>query len=134
MPGPVAMPACGKLSATYCRIAAFSVSTSPSSVRKVGTSPSGFTLRKSEPSFCTTLVLGSTSRKLAEAPASYSAILVPIEQASGEKYTSMSASLGVDQPRRRKQTGRVDFYTVPHNIHRVKEFFAKWYKKVKSRR
>src|SRR5437588_654294 len=61
MPGPVAMPACGKRSATYCRIAAFSVSTSPSSVRSVGTSPSGLTCRKSEPSFCTTLVLGSTS-------------------------------------------------------------------------
>jgi hypothetical protein len=27
----------------------------------------------------------------------------------------------------------VDFYTVSHNINPVKEFFAKWYKKVKSR-
>jgi hypothetical protein len=29
--------------------------------------------------------------------------------------------------------GRVDFYTVPHNINEVKEFIAKWYKKVKGR-
>jgi hypothetical protein len=28
----------------------------------------------------------------------------------------------------------VDFYTVPHNISQVKEFFAKWYKKARSRR
>ncbi len=28
----------------------------------------------------------------------------------------------------------VDFYTVPHNINRVKEFCSKWYKKVESRR
>jgi hypothetical protein len=27
----------------------------------------------------------------------------------------------------------VDFYTVSHNIIPVKEFFAKWYKKVKNR-
>jgi hypothetical protein len=27
----------------------------------------------------------------------------------------------------------IDFYTVSHNINLVKEFFAKWYKKVKSR-
>jgi hypothetical protein len=27
----------------------------------------------------------------------------------------------------------IDIYTVPHNINQVKEFFAKWYKKVKSR-
>ena len=28
----------------------------------------------------------------------------------------------------------VDFYTVSHNINRVKEFIAKWYKKLRSRR
>jgi hypothetical protein len=65
-------------------------------------------------------------------PASYSAILVAIEQASGEKYKSMSASLAVDQPRQLKKW-RIDFYTVSHNIGRVKELFAKWYKKVESR-
>jgi hypothetical protein len=65
-------------------------------------------------------------------PASYSAILVAIEQASGEKYKSMSASLAVDQPRQ-PQKWRIDFYTVSHNIGRVKELFAKWYKKVKDR-
>jgi hypothetical protein len=32
------------------------------------------------------------------------------------------------------QAGGIDFYTVPHNINQVKEFIAKWYKKVKSRR
>ena len=26
----------------------------------------------------------------------------------------------------------IDFYTVPHNINRVKEFFARWYKKVRK--
>jgi hypothetical protein len=36
-------------------------------------------------SFSTVLVFGSTSMKLADWPASYSAILVAIEQASGEK-------------------------------------------------
>jgi hypothetical protein len=44
---------------------------------------------------------------------------VAIEQASGEKYRSIDASL-------------VDFYTVPHNMALVKEFIAKWYKKLKS--
>jgi hypothetical protein len=29
--------------------------------------------------------------------------------------------------------GGIDFYTVPHNIKPVKEFIAKWYKKVRSR-
>jgi hypothetical protein len=29
--------------------------------------------------------------------------------------------------------GGIDFYTVPHNINPVKEFIAKWYKKVRSR-
>ena len=50
MPFAGARPAAGKRSATYCRIAAFSVSTSPSSVRKVGTMPSGLIWRKSDPS------------------------------------------------------------------------------------
>src|SRR5258708_6670974 len=54
---------------------------------------------------------------------------VASEQASGEKYRSMDVSLAVLGPAFR--TG-VDFYTVPHNINRVKGFFAKWYKKVKS--
>ena len=53
---------------------------------------------------------------------------VAIEQASGEKYRSMGASLAVWLV-----PSRVDFYTVSHNINRVKEFFAKWYKKAKSR-
>jgi hypothetical protein len=44
----------------------------------------------------------------------------------------MSASLAVDQPRQPKNGG-IDFYTVSHNIERVKELFAKWYKKVKDR-
>ena len=50
LPSAAEMPAFGKRSATYCRIAAFSVSTVPSSVRRAGTKPSGLTLRKSEPS------------------------------------------------------------------------------------
>src|SRR3982074_3894591 len=75
---------------------------------------------------------------------------VASEQASGEKYKSIDASLAVlvgerDQQKvdpgfasdcaPLKQSGPgIDFYTVPHNINRVKGFFAKWYKKVKSRR
>src|ERR1700736_2604786 len=54
---------------------------------------------------------------------------VAIEQARGEKYRSMDVSLAVVV---RFRTG-IDFYTVPHNIDRVKEFIAKWYKKVRSR-
>src|ERR1700691_5287542 len=41
------------------------------------------------------LVLGSTSRYRASAPASYSEMRVASEQASGEKYRSMGASLAV---------------------------------------
>src|SRR5712664_5033148 len=81
---------------------------------------------------------------------------VASEQASGEKYRSMGASLAVARfsarsakvesgfagqtspfvPRSRASSERagVDFYTVPHNINRVKEFIAKWYKKIKRRR
>ena len=55
---------------------------------------------------------------------------VASEQASGEKYRSMGASLAVWL----RSPSLVDFYTVSHNINRVKEFFAKWYKKDKSRR
>ena len=33
----------------------------------------------------------------------------------------------------RQRCGAVDFYTVSHNINAVKEFIAKWYKKVRSR-
>src|ERR1700754_2812366 len=55
---------------------------------------------------------------------------VAIEQASGEKYRSMAISLAFDPLSR----AGVDFYTVPHNINRVKEFFAKWYKKERSQR
>src|SRR3982074_2637631 len=69
---------------------------------------------------------------------------VASEQASGEKYKSIDASLAVlvgerDQQkvdpglasdcRPKKQSGSgIDFHTVPHNINRVKGFFAKWYK------
>src|SRR5882724_4715091 len=56
---------------------------------------------------------------------------VASEQASGEKYRSMDDSLAV---RSRLFETWVDFYTVPHNINCVKEFIAKWYKKVKRRR
>jgi hypothetical protein len=41
--------------------------------------------------------------------------------------------LAVDQSGRRSGAGGIDFYTVPHNIKPVKEFIAKWYKKVKGR-
>src|SRR4051812_35466614 len=84
---------------------------------------------------------------------------VAIEQASGEKYRSMAVSfwVGIVIPgrsalgertrnpeqcavldsglARRAHPGitAVDFYTVPHNINRVKEFFAKWYKKERKR-
>src|SRR4051812_29066137 len=92
MPGLAPMLESDNRSATCCRIAAFSVSVTPSSVRTTGTRPSGLTAWKSEPSFSTRLVLGSTSMKLAWLPASYSAILVAIEQARGEKYRSMYES------------------------------------------
>ncbi len=55
---------------------------------------------------------------------------VAIEQARGEKYRSMGVSLA----HWLTSSSPVDFYTVSHNINRVKEFFAKWYKKDKSRR
>src|SRR5437660_10055260 len=43
---------------------------------------------------------------------------VAIEQASGEKYRSMTASLTMCA----LSQAAIDFYTVPHNISRVKEF------------
>src|SRR5712664_4505853 len=80
---------------------------------------------------------------------------VASEQASGEKYRSMDASLAVarlsarsakvesgfagqtspfvQRSRASSERAGVDFYTVPHNINRVKEFIAKWYKKIKTR-
>jgi hypothetical protein len=48
--------------------------------------------------------------------------------------TSFAVSLAVAQSRQREQRAGIDFYTVSHNINRVKEFIAKWYKKLKSRR
>src|SRR6202022_88375 len=75
------------------------------------------------------LVFGSRSRYLASAPASYSAMRVASEQASGEKYKSMDASLAVWPV----NFELVDFYTVSHIINQVKEFIAKWYKKGRSR-
>src|SRR5436190_8406026 len=54
---------------------------------------------------------------------------VASEQASGEKIQVHGSLLGGFAPALRTQ---VDFYTVSHNIKRVKVFFAKWYKKVKS--
>src|SRR6202048_4296780 len=54
---------------------------------------------------------------------------VASEQASGEKYRSMMPP----GPQVRCRGPMVDFYTVSHNINRVKEFLAKWYKKIKGR-
>jgi hypothetical protein len=45
----------------------------------------------------------------------------------------MGSSLAFDQSRPATEAGGIDFYTVPHNINPVKEFIARWYKKVRSR-
>ena len=105
----------GKRSATYCRIAAFSVSRSPSSVRSVGTMPSGLIWRKSEPSG-RRLVFGRVD------VAGVGAGLVECDAGRHRAGERREIKIHANSP-------SFDFCTVPHEISWRQGFFAIWYKK-----